>query len=58
MNNLKVEEKVVGSVIKTLEGVVGILIGPAIVVVLFHFSFGAETAIFVLNLLVILMLIS
>ena len=57
MKNLRVEERVVGSAIKTLEGVVGISLGPAIAVALFHFSFGVELAIFILNLLAILLLI-
>lgn len=57
MKNLRVEERVVASTIKTLEGVVGISLGPAIAVVLFYSSFGVESVIFTLNLLAILLLI-
>ncbi|BAB65113.1 hypothetical protein STK_01580 [Sulfurisphaera tokodaii str. 7] len=57
MKNLRLKDRVVGSAMKSLEGVVGISVGPSIAIVLYHFTFGVELAIFLLNLVAIMLII-
>ena len=57
MQNLGLKDRVVGSAIKSLEGVVGISVGPTIAIALFNFKIGVELAVFILNAVAILLLL-
>jgi hypothetical protein len=57
MQNLGLKDRVVGSAIKSLEGVVGISVGPTIAIALFNFKIGVELTVFILNAVAILLLL-
>jgi len=57
MQNLGLKDRVVGSAIKSLEGVVGISVGPTIAIALFNFKIGVELAVSILNAVAILLLL-
>ena len=57
LQNLRIKDRIVGSAIKALEGVVGISVGPAISIVVYHIEFGVELTILLLNLTAILLIL-